>query len=82
MSYDPNVPVEISHPDVETNGFVLPESLPVWLEIGWSVVEKVPEPEPVKYVTKNVKGKETIVEMALPDETESEQVVVEDPKEI
>jgi hypothetical protein len=75
---------KIVHPDIENPGYCFEESLPNWLELGWSVAEDEPEEEPtVKYVTKIVKGKETLVEETpLPDKKESVQDNTVVPKEI
>jgi hypothetical protein len=77
--------IKIYHPSMNNApSEVAEESLPVWLDLGWKVFVPEPEKPVVKYVAKIGKdGKETLVEETpLKAKEESDQDVVEDPKEI
>lgn len=60
--------IKISHPDVENYGYVLEESLEVWLDLGWSVVSEDGDDEATEEAqafTTHVgeDGEETMVEV-------------------
>lgn len=69
---------KIGHEGIQNTGYVFEDALEHWKELGWYVIEDVPEEQPIKYVTKIVKGKETLVpETPLPDKKESDQDITE-----
>jgi hypothetical protein len=70
---------KIGYPGIEGIGVANDDTLPMWLEIGWFVIEDEPEEVIPKYVAKIVKGKETLVleETPLPDKKESDQDITE-----
>lgn len=70
---------KIAFPNLPGTGVANDDNLAMWQEIGWYVVEDEPEEVVPQYITKYVKGKETLVlqETPLPDEKESDQDITD-----